>query len=328
MFTNLQQIIQSGRSITTDEINLPANRSAAMELQTRLCALGILDPEISGDVATPFGPISKTDGIIGTNSRAAIQEFCKLAGLPYLEKQLNINILTALLAAQPDTFLPIKTNQAASDTAGTRLARRLIRYMLKKGYWIARSPNMRNIVYVEGMNADGSLNKDEFNHWNDRRIVFRIAPGGNPEMLVNDQATTEPGHFYTWNPLNPKGAARIAFGQYKAWVVGRHKGTQPALVQREKVRLHRDLNKDGFRSKTDPIVVGKTFGINQHSTRPGTPPELVDSYSAGCLVGRRWAWHLSFLDIVKQDERYIQNQGYLFITTIIAGDDLAKNEPV
>lgn len=328
MFNNLQQIIQSGRDITTDALNIPANRPAAIELQTRLCDLGVLDPEIRGSVNTPFGPTSKGDGIIGTNSRAAILEFCNLASLPNVEKQLDIQMLSALTSAQPDTFLPIAFDNRPDDTPGTRLAKRVLRYMRKKGYWIARSPNMRNIVYVEGMNADGSLNKDAHNFWNDRRIVFRIAAGGAPEMLVNDQATTEPGHFYTWNPLNPKGAARIAFGQYKAWVVGRHKGSQPALVQRENVRLHRDLNKDGFRSKTDPIDVGKTFGINQHSTRPGTPPERVDSYSAGCLVGRRWDWHLSFLDIVKEDVRYLQNQGYLFITTIIAGDDLAKSEAV
>lgn len=318
----LQQIINNGRSISTDELNQLVHRPAAKELQTRLCDLGILDPEIGGDSKLPFGPIGKGDGIIGANSRAAISEFCKLAKLPYLEKQLTVKILKTLVAANPDTFLPIEFGNASDDTVSTRLVKRILRYMQTKGYWIARSPRMRNIVYVEGLNPDGTLNTDTANQWNDRRIVFRIAPNGRPEMLVNDQTTTEPGSHYTWNPLNPNGAARIAFGQYKAWAVGLHKGVQPALVQREKIRLHRDLNKDGFRSKNDPIDIGKTFGINQHSTRAGTPPEFVDSYSAGCLVGRRYAWHLSFLNIVKQDERYRQNQGYLFISTIIPGDDL------
>jgi len=328
MFTSLRQIIENGRTVSTDELNFPANRSAAKELQARLCDLGILDPDFGGDVATPFGPNGKGDGVIGANSRAAILEFCRLAGLPYVEKQLTTNILASLERAQPDTFLPLEYGDASDDTASTRLAKRIIRYMRTKGYWIAKSPRMRNIVYVEGMNPEGSLNADIANQWNDRRIVFRIAPNSHPEMLVNDQATTEPGSHYTWHPLNPNGAARIAFGQYKAWAVGLHKGTQPALVQREKLRLHRDLNKDGFRSSGDPIDIGKTFGVNQHSTRPGTAPEFVDSYSAGCLVGRRWAWHMSFLNIVKQDERYRQNRGYLFISTIIPGDDLAREEPV
>lgn len=328
MFTSLQQIIEKGRTISTDEFNHPDNRQAARELQARLCNLGILDPEIGGDTVTPFGPIGKRDGIIGINSRAAIFEFCRLAGLPYIEKRLTIKILETLVAAQPETFLPIEFNNASNDTSSIRLTKRILRYMRTKGYWIARSPRMRNIVYLEGLDANGTLNADAFDHWNDRRVVFRIGANTKPQMLVNDQSSTEPGSHYTWHPLNPNGAARIAFGQYKAWTVGLHKGTQPALVQREKVRLHRDLNKDGFRNARDPIDIGKTFGINQHSTRPGSPPEFVDSYSAGCLVGRRWAWHMSFLNIVKQDERYRQNRGYLFISTIIAGDDLLKKEPI
>jgi hypothetical protein len=328
MFQNLQQIIDSGRTLSTDELNLPANRQAAIALQIRLCELGILDPEIDGNITTPFGPVGKGDGIIGANSRAAILEFCRLAQQSYLEKQLTPGILNALQQANPETFLPIEWGDASDDPPSTRLAKRIARYMRAKGYWIARSPRMRNIVYVEGMEVDGRANKDLANQWNDRRIVFRISPQGRPQMLVNDQATTEPGSHYTWNPMHPRGAARIAFGQYKAWTVGLHRGVQPALVQREKVRLHRDLNKDGFRSKNDPMDVGKTFGINQHSTRPGAAPEFVDSYSAGCMVGRRWAWHLSFLDLVKQDERYRQNRGYLFISTIISGDDLAQVEPI
>lgn len=326
MFQHLQQIIDAGRNVSTDELNQAANRLAAIDLQTRLCDLGILDPEIGGSITQPFGPTGKGDGIIGANSRAAILEFCRLASLPYMEKQLTPQILAALLAATPETFLPVEWGDASDDTPSVRLTKRILRYMRYKGYWIARSPRMRNIVYLEGAHVDGSPNADLANQWNDRRIVFRINAGGRPQMLVNDQATTEPGSHYTWNPMHPRGAARIAFGQYKAWAVGLHRGLQPALVQREKVRLHRDLNKDGFRSKNDPIDIGKTFGINQHSTRPGAAPEFVDSYSAGCLVGRRWAWHLSFLEIVKQDERYRQNRGYLFISTIISGDDLAKEE--
>ncbi|MBK6997736.1 MAG: hypothetical protein IPH31_23685 [Lewinellaceae bacterium] len=184
MFTSLRQIIENGRTVSTDELNYPANRPAAKELQARLCDLGILDPDFGGDVTTPFGPIGKGDGIIGANSRAAIIEFCRLAGLPYIEKQLTITILDSLVRAQPETFLPIEYGDASDDTTSVRLIKRIIRYMRTKSYWIARSPRMRNIVYVEGMNPDGSLNADKANQWNDRRIVFRIASNGRPEMLV------------------------------------------------------------------------------------------------------------------------------------------------
>lgn len=320
MFNSLQQIIAGGRDTTTDELDLTENVGAALELQTRLCDLGILDPIIDGNAATPFGPVGKGDGKIGVNTRGAIFEFCRLASLPYVDRLLNLPLLRALVAANPDTFLPLNISPRAADAPSVALGKRLLRFLRAHGYWIARSPNMTNIIYVEGMNDDGTLNEDRFDEWNDRRIVVRVGPGGIPEILVNDQATTEPGKFYTDNPLNPQGAARIAFGQYKAWVDGLHQGWQPALVQREDVRVHRDRDKNGKRSANDPVDVGKTFGINQHSTSPNRTPDLVGPYSAGCLVGRRYTWHQKFLTIVKRDVRYQMNKGYLFMSTVIAGD--------
>lgn len=317
----LTDLLNQNRDVSTDELNRLMYRPAARELQMRLNQLGLLDPDVDGDKETPFRPVDRWDGIIGVNSRAALESFAQLAGEPFQEKVLSINVLSRLLMETPDIFLPVEWDDRETDTLQERIAKRVLRQMRRQGHWIARSPEMCNIVYVEGMNPDGTKNSDEFNGWNDRRMVIRIAPGGRPEMLVNDQSTTEPGRFYTFNPLNPRGAARIAFGQYKAWVDGFHNGRQPALVQRERIKLHRDLNQDGLRNRRDPIDIGKSFGINQHSTRPGSPPQYVNSYSAGCLVGRRWDWHLSFMDIVRQDSRYQQNKGYLFMTSVLAAGD-------
>lgn len=320
MFNSLQQIINGGRDTSTDELNLPENNGAALELQARLCDLGILDPEIGGDKTTVFKPVGKGDGKIGLNTRGAIFEFCRLANIQYIDRLLSVAMLKTLVNARPEQLTPVQLAVQNTDAPAVKLAKRLLRYMGQQGYWIARSPNMYNIVYVEGMNEDGSLNEDRFNEWNDRRMVIQIGPGGVPALLVNDQATTEPGLFYTKNPLNPQGAARIAFGQYKAWVDGLHQGWQPALVQRENLKVHRDLNQDGKRSANDPIDIGKTFGINQHSTSPNKTPDLVGPYSAGCLVGRRYSWHQAFLRTVKKDVRYQMNKGYLFMSTVIAGD--------
>ncbi len=328
MLSSLNQILDLGQDIQTDDLNQSANRMAAVALQHRLCDLGILDPIMGGDVSTPFGPVGKGDGSIGTNTRNALLEFSRCIGEQHVDRLLPVQYLARLIAANPDVLLPIRWDPAPEDKLQTRIAKCVLRYMRRKNYWIARSPRMYNIVYVEGMDANGRLNEDVLNGWNDRRMVIRIAENGIPEMLVNDQATTEPGRYYTFNPLNPNGAARIAFGQYKAWVDGLHHGKQPALVQREALRVHRDLNKDGRRSKTDPIDIGKTFGINQHSTSEDQTPEFVNSYSAGCLVGRRYDWHMSFLDIVRQDVRYIANKSYLFVSTVIAGDDLLKEEGI
>lgn len=327
MITSLQQIVDQKLTVSTDEFNLPENIEVSKAIQVKLCDLGILDPTFGGDAQTPFGPVDKGDGRFGLNSRNALFEFCKLVKLKYVDRRVNPDLAKALIAAQPDTMMPIITTPDKKDDTGTQLAKKVLAYMLDKGYWIARSPNMYNIVYSEGMNGDGTLNEDVFNEWNDRRMVIRIAPGGKPQMLVNDQGTTEPGKFYTDRPMNPQGAARLAFGQYKAWCVGLHQGTQPALVQRDLLRVHRDLNKDGKRTN-DMIDIGTTFGVNQHTTSRNKIPAFVGPFSAGCLVGRRYDYHLLFLKTIKQDVRYKLNNGYMFVSTLIAGDDLVKKQGV
>ena len=327
MIVNLRQILDDPRSVSTDELNLLPNRAAAAELQKKLVQLGLLDPMMRGSKTQPFGPSDESDGTIGINTRSALYEFCLLAKIKYVDRRLDPKLVLKLLGAEPEKFLPIQWDNHGNDSEQTRLAKRILRYMRKKGYWIARSPSMYNIVYVEGMNDNGSLNDDKFDEWNDRRLVIRIHSDGVPEMVVNDQSTTETGKFYTTNPLNPQGAARIAFGQYKAWTVGLHQNTQPALVQRADVRVHRDGNKDGKRSPSDPIDIGTWFGINQHSTSKNKIPATIGLYSAGCLVGRRYAWHLKFLAAVKKDVRYKRNSSYLFVTAVLAGDDLLKQEP-
>ncbi|MBK9337309.1 MAG: peptidoglycan-binding protein [Lewinellaceae bacterium] len=327
MPAHLQQLIERGQSISVSDLGLSANVLVTEEVQTHLCDIGLLDPIIDGDADTPFRPVRKADGKLGLNTRNALLAFHHYAQLPYVDNLLGPDFFTTLENTRPDAFFPVQFDTLPDDDPQTRLAKRVLRYMHKKGYWIARAPDTLNIVYVEGINADGQPNDDRLNEWNDRRMLIRILPGGRPEMLANDQATTEPGRFYTMNPLNRLGVARIAFGQYKAWVDGVHKGFQPALVQRGKLRLHRDLNRNSQRDASDPIDVGDSFGINQHSTAPDANPAFVDKFSAGCLVGRRYRWHLSFMQLVRQDIRYAMNKGYVFMSTVLDGADLAKEEP-
>ena len=326
-YHSLQQILNRRLDVTVDQLNLEDNRQAVVEMQTKLCRLGLLDPEVDGDESNPFGPSAEADGIIGINTQGALREFCRLLQLPYLERLITPHMIHALIHVHPEKFLPIDWENQETDDLYTRLAKRILRYMRDNGHWIARGPSMYNIVYVEGMNADGRENPDRFNEWNDRRIVIKIKPGGQPQMLVNDQSTTEPGLTYTVKPLHRNGAARIAFGQYKAWTIGLHQGWQPALVQRGPVKLHRDLDKNGARSRNDVIDIGTHFGINQHSTHPRYTPPLIGPYSAGCLVGRRFNWHMLFLNTIKRDSRYVNNRSYMFMTAVLAGDALARSQP-
>ncbi len=315
----LQQLIDRGTDTTVSNLNLPENRPAALEIQTRLCDLGLLDPEFDGSVAKPFGPGQKADGAFGPNSLSAIFEFTRLAGIPYyFNGQIRQEWLQMLASATSLFFSPLILHPLLDDSPSTLLAKRVLRYMDSKNYWIARSPNMYNIVYVEGMNAEGTSFFDAANLWNDRRMVIRIRPGGNPEMVHNFDATTEPGIPVRARP-HALGIARIAFGQYKSWKVGLHKNKQVALKQSSEVRIHRDKDKNGIRTG-DKIFVGTDFGINQHSTTVNTPK--VGDWSAGCLVGREWGEHLAFLSTVKSDVRYTQNANYEFVTAVLPGDEL------
>jgi hypothetical protein len=217
----------------------------AGEIQTRLIKLGCLDPPADGD--------------FGTVSRFVLSEYAKQNGNA-LDETIDSRLAQSLLDHSEDTFIPL--------TLGTDFASRIVKYMQLRNYWIARLPGFLNIVYVEGANADGKPNADEFNKFNDRRIVIGIE-NGTPTIKMNVLATTEPGKFFTDNPMNPSGAARIAFGQYKAWRVGIHRASAPsrheALVQVGELSVHRDLNKDGKRT-SDRIDVGSGFAINQQWT--------------------------------------------------------------
>lgn len=202
------------------------------------------------------------------------------------------------------------------------LAGRIIAYMQAKKYQVSSGPRRYNIVYLEGADASGSCNADLPNCFNDRRLLIQILDGKSA-IIGNWEATTEPGTHYTQQPMNPGGAARIAFGQYAAWSVGMHgaRDRHQGLIQVAPIRVHRDFNRD-FKRTGDQICSG-LFGVNQHWGYD-LPVNNIAAASAGCLVGRTRVGHQDFMALIKQDERYQANRSYIFPTTIIAADDLAK----
>jgi hypothetical protein len=261
--------------------------------QQQLIKMGLLDPPADGK----WGPLSQQ----------ALSDFQSLSGLPP-NGQLDNNTLKVLSAAKFAAQLE------------TDFASKIVKYMLDQGYFVACGAKRYNIVYVEGVNENGSLNSDTFNQWNDRRLVIEV--NRVPKIVGNWIATTEPGAAYTYNPMNARGAFRIAFGQYKAWKFGLHGRSQyPALVQCASVSGYRDKDKNGIRTG-DLLVTGDNFGINQHH---GGNSKLVDWHSAGCLVGQSIGGHHEFLKILSGDRRYVANQNYIFYTTVIAGDKLASS---
>jgi hypothetical protein len=137
-----------------------------------------------------------------------------------------------------------------------------------------------NIIYFEGINTDlDTVNSDKIDGWNDVRSII----SNTGDVLLACAATTEPGWYYRYNPMNGGGAAQLAFGQHlDAWQIGKHYN-QDALVQCGSLKVFRDRNADGSR-KGDAIDVGCDFGLNQHTT--SNAPDNVGRWSAGCLVGK------------------------------------------
>jgi hypothetical protein len=294
----LSELIAQNLSISASALS--DDKEMSREIQKHLVRLGVLDPPVDGD----FGPASLF----------AFREFLRAAGAGSTAAMVDAPLAKKLV--ETDALFPV-------DAKTANLANAIWKAALDKQYWLARAPGYVNIVYVEGANTDGSANDNRPNQFNDLRLVLSIR-NGKPAILGKWDATTEPGKFYTEHPLNPLGAARIAFGQYKAWVVGIHgsgAGAHEALVQRGVIKVHRDLNKDYKRDASDPIDTGASFAVNQHWGYD-LPPTDIGKASAGCLVGRTKAGHRSFMAIVKEDPRYKVNNGYRFMTAILAASDI------
>lgn len=304
----LAQIVSSGRPVPLDRLG--TDRPLCREVQSALESLGCLDPPV--------------DGEFGTISTLALRSFAKALRIADDGEALSVDLARALLEQTPDTFLPLRP--------GKDLAGRVVKYMLQEQQFVARLPGFLTIAYVEGAGTGGKPNADTFDKWNDVRLVLRRRPDGRPEIVHRAVATTEPGRHYTLTPLNPKGAARIAFGQQKAWGVGTHQlgegapREHEALVQVRPVTVHRDKNKDGIRPGDRTERQG-LIGLNQHSGLD-QPAGSIGRASAGCLVARRDADHKAFMRLARTDPRFKASRGYVFMTTVIPGDDLAKHFPV
>lgn len=274
------------------------------QIQILLIGLYLLEPPADGN----FGPISVA-------SLKKFQELKKTRESDFL------GAVTAkeLIETKPDE-LPKPPLKLGND-----IASRIVKYLLSKNYQVFINPKEYNIVYVEGINEDWSLNKDKPNEFNDQRIVIEVVNGA-PKIVNHWQATTEPGSRYTFSPMNDEGAARIKFGQYKAWAVGQHGNAErhEALVQVAPITVHRDFNQD-FQRTGDKLDTG-IFLVNQHWGYDA-PANDIKNASAGCLVGRRREGHKEFMATIKQDRRYVANKDYVFYTTVIPGDDLVKMFP-
>ena len=256
-------------------------------IQERLTAIGLLDPP--------------ADGVVGAVTRWAL----RTAGIKGELTAENAN----------DVLAELSTMAALPLTPRNDLAGRIVRAAQAQNYWIARHKDCVNIFYIEGLDEDGAANANKPNEFNDLRVVIQLTAAGVPKITGMWQATTEPGRYWTLRPMNSKGAARIAFGQWKCWTVGIHNESHEALVQTAPLMVWRDKNKD-FSRAGDVSDTG-LFGINQHWGYDSPKTDLGHS-SAGCLVGRMKTGHREFMKLIKSDARYkAGGAAYRFISTVM-----------
>jgi hypothetical protein len=265
-----------------------------------------------------------TNKVIDLNNDAVVIPFFKAmkryeAGIeaPWSDEQIAYGFnLVRKSQPTPKPSVPVKRSDFASQVLGA---------MEVGGYPVVRGTGYRNSFYIEGMDPDGTPNANRRNAWDDLRGVLEVGDDGVPRILGAWEATIETGEYFTHHRINPKGAARIAFGHHKdAWIRGKHSGYDAFVQQGGKVKVYRDDNED-FSREGDDIDIDY-FGINQHHGG-NAPRDNIGKHSAGCLVGRTTKGHAEYMQLMTEDLRYQANPGFKFSTTILKAAEVTGVKP-
>lgn len=117
--------------------------------------------------------------------------------------------------------------------------------------------------------------------------------------------TTVPGVPWLRNPMNPKGAAALVPGRYKAtYSLGPYKG-YTALKQVAPVRVYRDNNRDSVFDLNSATIEEGLFGIHIH--RAGIASKFIGMSSAGCQVFKFKRHFDEFIDLCQKSAKHWGN---------------------
>lgn len=179
-------------------------------------------------------------------------------------------------------------------------ATKIVQAMQTRGYRVDFGDDVMNLLYIEGMNLDGSPNGNRPNCWDDIRVLLRNGTGG-PKILGAWEATTEPGAYWSSveHRMNKDGAFHIDLGQQTAWVPGEYHDA-PALRQARNLHGTRDGKVHYARDGKPDFGM---FGVHHHKGYD-YPKNNIGQSSAGCQVGRTVAGHMEFWHILKTDSRF------------------------
>lgn len=179
-----------------------------------------------------------------------------------------------------------------------------------EGDWEKMNPKEYNIIAIRNYLSE---KKKSPNHFID--LIVLMSPE-KEKKVWSYKATTVPGPMFMVKPfrnwylttgskdnINPDGVAIVQPGVYK-YKIGEHNG-YPALNQAGDVNVQRyqpvDNPADANFSTFSP---GKSqrgkFGINIHRASRSGEEEMVDTWSAGCLVFSKASDLTSVLDKIKK----------------------------
>lgn len=166
----------------------------------------------------------------------------------------------------------------------------LINYLNGKRYVLNKQPFEVNIV---GLRSDSTAS----NRFDDKLILFYF--DGATWRGFEYPITTDPGTYWLKKPMNVDGTAILKTGQYQ-YKIGLHQGKYKALVQRGKVTVLRDYDRNAILDFNNGKEATGFFGINIHrATATGTSTN-VDKWSAGCQVFASSTDFKHFLNLVEQ----------------------------
>jgi hypothetical protein len=160
--------------------------------------------------------------------------------------------------------------------------------MAAKGYKIMPE-GQPNIVGIRSANRQS-------NSYDDTCWVWWTDNGS--EIVHNYTITTNPGFYYLQHPIaGTSGTGILVPGQYiGCWMLGYHRGTQFALVQRGgPMSVYRDSNRDTVLDYDPKTIQSGFWGLDgHHGSLEDT--DIVDKFSAACIV---WRYHQPHEDLMQ-----------------------------
>lgn len=201
----------------------------------------------------------------------------------------------------------------------TRTIEELKAAMDAKGYAF-----FENGLYNVNIIGVRSSKHEVTNHFDDTiHVIYRKETDGDL-IIESFPITTDPGEYWMDHPLNKDGCAILVPNQYNGcYQIGKHKGKYESLVQRGKVKVYRDNDRDNEYDFDSNTIQEGLFGINIHRSNPYGESAYVNKWSAGCQVFKAIDDFARFMSIMKKSASLYGNK---FTYTLLLEEDIPSVE--